>query len=286
MVLSTVIVHYRTLATLPACLRAIALSAADLEAETVVVDNASGDGVEALLSREFPDVRLLRNDENVGYAGAVNRGIAETRGEFVLVMNPDCTLDPGAVRTLVGHLRAHPRTAIAGPRILNPDGTLEYSARAYPDQLAFLFNRYSLLTRWFPNNPWSRRYLLTDWDHATVRDVDWLSGACLMVRREAIRQVGPMDDRFFMFNEDVDWCRRMNLAGWSVAYVPDARAVHHVGASRKRVAARVIVERHRGMIHYFHKHHPTHPLLTFLADSLIMLRAGVMLTQNALRPRG
>ena len=285
MLLSTVIVHYRTLATLPACLRAIAISSASLETETVVVDNHSGDGVGEVLARDFPHVRLLSNPGNFGYARAVNRGIAETSGEFVLVMNPDCTLDTGAVETLIGHLRAHPRAAIVGPRIVNPDGSLEYSARAFPDHLAFLFNRYSLLTRWFPGNPYSRRYLLTDWDHATVRDVDWLSGACLMVRREAVRQVGPMDERFFMFNEDVDWCRRMKLANWTVTYVPGAGAVHHVGASRRRVAARVIVERHRGMIHYFHKHHPTNPLLTFLADTLIMVRAGVMLAHNAFRPR-
>ena len=285
MLLSTVIVHYRTLATLPACLRAIAVSSEGLETETVVVDNHSGDGVAEVLARDFPRVRLLNNPGNFGYARAVNRGIAETSGEFVLVMNPDCTLDPGAVGALIGHLRAHPRSAIVGPRIVNPDGSLEYSARAFPDHLAFLFNRYSLLTRWFPGNPYSRRYLLTDWDHATVRDVDWLSGACLMVRREAIRQVGPMDERFFMFNEDVDWCRRMKLAHWTVTYVPEAGAVHHVGASRRRVAARVIVERHRGMIHYFHKHHPTNPVLTFLADTLIMVRAGVMLAHNAFRPR-
>ena len=285
MLLSTVIVHYRTLATLPACLRAIAVSSAGLETETVVVDNHSGDGVGEVLGRDFPQVRLLINPGNFGYARAVNRGIAETSGEFVLVMNPDCTLDPGAVGALIGYLRAQPRTAIVGPRIVNPDGSLEFSARAFPDQLAFLFNRYSLLTRWFPDNPYSRRYLLTDWDHATVRDVDWLSGACLMVRREAIRQVGPMDERFFMFNEDVDWCRRMKQAHWTVTYVPEAGAVHHVGASRRRVAARVIVERHRGMIHYFHKHHPTNPVLTFLADTLIMVRAGVMLAHNAFRPR-
>jgi len=286
MLLSTIIVHYRTLDTLPACLRTLQAATAGIEAEIVVVDNDSRDGLAAVLAGEFPAVRMITNSANVGYAQGVNRGLSGTTGEFVLVMNPDCTLEPGAFLSLIEHLRAHPRVAIVGPRIVNPDGSLEYSARSFPDHAAFLFNRYSLLTRMFPRNPYSRRYLLTDWDHASVRDVDWLSGACLMVRREAIRQVGPMDERFFMFNEDVDWCRRMKLAGWSVTYVPEARAVHHIGASRKRVAARVIVERHRGMIHYFHKHHPTHPVLSFLADTLIMVRAGVMLTHNALRPRG
>jgi GT2 family glycosyltransferase len=105
------------------------------------------------------------------------------------------------------------------------------------------------------------------------------------VRRAAIDAVGPMDEAYFMFNEDVDWCRRMKLAGWSNVYLPDAVVVHHIGASRRRTATRVIVERHRGMIHYFHKHHPANPVLSALADAAILLRAGLMVAANALRPR-
>jgi GT2 family glycosyltransferase len=228
---------------------------------------------------------VFENAENVGYARAVNRGIRESSGEFVLVLNPDCEFHPRALAILVDYLRAHPKAGVAGPRILNPDGSIEYSARSFPPHLTFLFNRYSLLTRLFPDNPYSRRYLLTDWDRASVRSVDWISGACMLVRRSAIDEVGPMDEAFFMFNEDVDWCRRMKLAGHDVVCVPDAAVVHHIGASRRKVAARVIYGRHRGMIHYFHKHHPTHPLLALLADGLIMTRAGVMIAANALRPR-
>lgn len=285
MELSTVVVTYRSRDTLPECLAALEAAAAGLAHETVVVDNASGDGVLDLIARDHPGVRGIANRENVGYARAVNQGIAATTGEFVLVMNPDCVLDPGALTALRAYLRAHPRTAVAGPMILDSDGTLQYSARAFPDHLTFFFNRYSLLTRLFPNNRFSRRYLLTDWDHASVREVDWLSGACLMVRRAAIDQVGAMDERFFMFNEDVDWCRRMKLADWAVTYVPEARVVHHIGASRKKVAPKVIVERHRGMSYYFRKHHPSNPVVTFFVDAFILLRAGLMLTANALRPR-
>ena len=118
-----------------------------------------------------------------------------------------------------------------------------------------------------------------------MRDVDWLSGACLAVRRAAIERVGAMDEAFFMFNEDVDWCRRMRDAGWAVTYVPEAVIVHHIGASKGKVDPRVIVSRHRGMIHYFHKHHPTAPLVSLCADALIMLRAGLMVAANALRLR-
>jgi GT2 family glycosyltransferase len=283
--LSTVIVHYKSLGALCDCLAGLASEVAGLASETVVVDNDSRDGTPETLAARFPRVRLIANRENVGYARAVNQGIAGTTGEFVLVMNPDCELKPGAVATLRDQLRRQPRAAIAGPRILNPDGTLEFSARAFPDHFTFLFNRYSLLTRLLPNNRFSRRYLLSDWDHATVREVDWLSGACLMVRRAAIEEVGGMDEAFFMFNEDVDWCRRMKLAGWANLYVPQAVVVHHIGASRRRVAPRVILARHCGMIHYFHKHHPSNPVLGAVADAFIMARAGLMLAHNALKPR-
>jgi GT2 family glycosyltransferase len=107
----------------------------------------------------------------------------------------------------------------------------------------------------------------------------------MLVRRTAIEAVGPMDGRFFMFNEDVDWCRRMGNGGWTVTYVPEARAVHRIGASRGRVSNRLIFERHRGMMRYFHKHHPTHPVLGLVADLFILLRAGLMMTANAMKPR-
>jgi N-acetylglucosaminyl-diphospho-decaprenol L-rhamnosyltransferase len=284
MELSTVIVHYRSREALRQCLASLESETVGLAHEAVVVDNDRDDHALGMLAREFPEVRGILNPENVGYARAVNQGLSATTGEFVLVMNPDCVPQPGSVATLVGYLRAQPRAGVAGPMILDGDGSLQYSARAFPDHLTFLFNRYSLLTRLFPGNRFSRRYLLSDWDHASAREVDWLSGACLLVRRAAIDQVGPMDEAYFMFNEDVDWCRRMKLAGWAVVYVPDARVVHHIGASRKRVSTRVIVQRHLGMIHYFHKFHPTHPVMALVTDALILMRAVLMLMANAMRP--
>ncbi len=283
--LSHILVNYHSREPLLEVLASLPNGAAELESETVVIDNSPGDGTAEALAARFPAARIIANAENVGYARAVNQGLGATSGAFVLVMNPDCEVPAGAIRILVDHLRAHPRVGIAGPRILNPDGTLEYSARAFPDPFTFLFNRYSLLTRLFPGNPWSRRYLMTDWDHASMREVDWLSGACMVVRRAAIDEVGPMDEAFFMFNEDVDWCRRMKRAGWAVVYVPEATVVHHIGASRKRTATRVILERHRGMIHYFRKHHPSNPILSALVGALITFRAWLMVAANALKPR-
>jgi len=285
--LSVVVVTYRSKAHVLACLRSLEPSlratgggAEPPTWECLVIDNDSHDGTPELVEREAPRARVVRSGANVGYAAAVNRGVAETRGEYVLLSNPDCVWGDGAIHGLCSWLLTHPRCAIAAPRILNPDGTLEFSARAYPDALTFLFNRYSLLSRMWPGNPWSRRYLLSDWDHATPRSVDWVSGAAMLVRRTAIAAVGGMDEAFFMFNEDVDWCRRMNLAGWTVDYVPEASVVHAIGASKGAVSNRVILERHRGMIHYFRKHHRVPALLDAMAAFLIMARARLLVLLN------
>jgi GT2 family glycosyltransferase len=285
--LSVVVVTYQSRDHILACLRSLDAGmraneerSPALAWECVVLDNDSRDGTPELVAGEAPWARLVRTGANLGYAKAVNRGIAATSGAMVLVLNPDCVWHPGAIQALAAWLGSHPRCGVAAPRILNPDGTLEYSARGYPDSLTFLFNRYSLFSRLWPGNPWSRRYLLLDWDHASPRSVDWVSGAAMLVRRAAIEAVGAMDEAFFMFNEDVDWCRRMNEAGWSVDYVPAATVVHHIGASKGAVSNHVILERHRGMIHYFRKHHRRSPLVDQLAAFLIMARARMLVLLN------
>jgi GT2 family glycosyltransferase len=267
------------LRSLPAALGVERAAAAPLRWECVVVDNDSRDGGPDRVEREAAWARVVRTGANLGYAKAVNRGLAETTGRHVLVSNPDCVWAPGSVARLADWLEAHPRCALAAPRIRNPDGTLEYSARAYPGPLAFLFNRYSLLSRLFPRNPWTRRYLMLDWDHATPRSVDWVSGAAMLVRREAVQAVGGMDEVFFMFNEDVDWCRRMNLAGWTVDYVPEAGVVHAIGASGG-TSNRVILERHKGMLHYFRKHHPAPAPVDALVALVVMTRARLLMAFN------
>jgi N-acetylglucosaminyl-diphospho-decaprenol L-rhamnosyltransferase len=285
--LSVVVVTYQSRDHILACLRSLEPGlrtveggAAPLAWECVVMDNDSRDGTPELVERDAAWARVIRTGGNLGYAKAVNRGIAATRGASVLVLNPDCVWHPGAIHALVDWLRAHPRCGIAAPRILNPDGSLEYSARGYPDSLTFLFNRYSLLTRLWPGNRWSKRYLLLGWDHASPRSVDWVSGAAMLARRTAIDAVGPMDEAFFMFNEDVDWCRRMNLAGWSVDYVPAATVMHHIGSSKQGTSNRVILERHRGMIHYFRKHHRRSAVVDWAAAFVIMARARMLMLFN------
>ena len=281
--LSAVVVTYHSRDCIADCLRSLDRARGGLAMEVLVVDNASADGTPDVVREAAPWARVVGTGGNLGYAKAVNRGTAESTGEFVLVLNPDCVVESGALEALVGWLRAHPRCAIAAPRIRNTDGTVEYSARSFPTHLTFLFNRYSLATRLWPGNPWSRRYLLSDWDHASDRSVDWVSGACMCVRRAAIAQVGGMDEFYFMFNEDVDWCHAMKRTGWSVDFVAAAEVTHHIGASKGRVADRVILERHRGMIHYFRKYHRSNPVVEALAAAFIMARARLMLAANAWR---
>lgn len=291
MELSAVVIHYKSPDVLAECLRALAADSHTSgtpgpgpEAEVVVVDNDSQDGTPARLAAEFPWVKVIANTDNVGYARAVNQGIRATQAPFVLVLNPDCHFVPGTLRTLLDHLAKNPKTALVAPRIVNTDGSLDYTARAFPTGWAFLFNRYSLLHKLFPGNPWSRQYMLLDWDHTTARDVDWVSGACMLVRRTAIDQVGGMDEAYFMFNEDVDWCRCFQNAGWKVTYLPAATITHHVGASKSKVSPRIIWLRHLGMLHYYRKHHRPNPLALATVSTIVFLRAGLMLIGNAFRP--
>ena len=282
--LSVVVVTYSSREHILACLRSLERARGALDMEVVVVDNASPDDTAGYVRREHPSARVIDSGGNLGYSTAANLGIRATSGEFVLVLNPDSEIGPGALETLVAWMRSHPRTAIAGPRLVGPDGIPEHSGRSFPGPQTILFNRYSLLTRFFPGNPWSRRYLLADWDRNSSRSVDWLSGSCMCVRRTAIDQVGGMDEGYFMFNEDVDWCHAMKDAGWSIDYVAQAAVMHRIGASHGRTSERVVRERHRGMIRYFRKYHSSHPILLALVGLGVHLRMQLMLYLNARKP--
>jgi GT2 family glycosyltransferase len=222
---SVLVVAYETRDLLRGLLASLRADGTSRACEVVVVDNASGDGTVAMLRSEFPDVRVMANPDNVGYSRAVNQAIRAASGRYLLILNPDIEVEPGAVDALADHMDANPGTGIAGGKLLNPDGTLQYSCRTFYT-LPTLLHRRTPIGRLFPNSRVVREHLMMDWDHESVREVDWMLGACLMVRPEAIRDVGLMDERFFMYFEDVDWCYRMQQHGWKVVYVPAARMTH------------------------------------------------------------
>ena len=223
--LSIIIVSYRTPEILRVCLERLTADPSELSREIIVVDNDSRDESPAI-ARSFPGVTVLETGDNLGFAGGVNRGLAAAQGRFMAVLNPDIEVEPGALDGLVRFLEDHPETGIAAPKLLNTDGTLQHSCRRNYTLWTVLLRR-TFLGRLFPNAAALRRHLMLDYDHATVRAVDWVAGAAMVVRREALDDVGPMDERYFLYFEDVDWCTRMQARGWLVHYVPQFRMTHH-----------------------------------------------------------
>ena len=238
--LAVSIVSYRTPDLLATCLAALEQQATELELEVTVVDNASGDRSADLVAERFPWVRLVRNTRNVGFGAAHNQALREqvARARHLLVLNADAAPRPGALRRLVTFLDGHPDVAVVGPRLRRPDGHTQSSRRRFPSALT-LFMESTQLQRFWPDNAVLRHYYLSDRSDDETQDVDWLVGACLCVRAEAARQAGLFDERFFLYSEELDWCRRFRAAGWRVVYCAEAEVVHLEGAStRLDLAAR------------------------------------------------
>lgn len=211
----------------------------------VVVDNGSTDGSEQLLARHHPEAKWAPTGANLGYGGAANFGAAMVGAEYLLVCNADVVVEPGAVACMRGFLDQRPEVAVVGPRIVGQEGDLYPSARRFPD-LVEAFG-HGIVGQFWPGNPFSRRYRMTDWDHAGARDVDWVSGACFLARRTAWDAVGGFDRSYFMYLEDVDLCWRLRAAGWVVSYEPRAQVVHVQGVSADRHPYRMLLAHHRSM---------------------------------------
>jgi GT2 family glycosyltransferase len=279
---SVVVVNYHSEALLRLCLESLPAAAGPISFEVIVVDNSGTARASGALDA-FPEVRLIEAGGNVGFAHACNLGMADARGRHLLLLNPDTVAHPGAVATLSRTLDASPEVGIVAARLLNPDGTLQYSCRRFPRSLSIFFGRYAFLTRLFPANPVSTDYLYLDWDHASTRPVDWASGACLMIRREVYERVGGLDDGYFLFVEDMDWCRRIRDAGHEVVYVPEAEVTHRIGASRGPVPSWVMWERHRSMLRYVRKHFGWPAALVTLAGLGLALRGGLAILEDRIR---
>jgi N-acetylglucosaminyl-diphospho-decaprenol L-rhamnosyltransferase len=239
---SAVVVNYRAVDHLLTCLASLK---ADGVGSVVVVDNNSGDDAAARLGRE-PGISFIGMERNVGYGAAVNRGMQECTTEAVIVCNPDVVIGAGATRALLAALDGSERIAAVGPQIQRPDGTRYPSARAFPSIVDAAGHGFLGLVS--TDNPFSRRYLRTDADQAGP--VDWVSGACLMVRRDAFGAVGGFDESFFMFMEDVDLCWRLRQRGWDIVYEPAATVTHVEGVSRQSAPYRMIVAHHRSLMRF------------------------------------
>jgi len=262
-----VIVNYNSTGFLLRCLRSVEDACRGIPTAIYIEDNASVDGVDRVLAA-FPQVVLTRNAENLGFGRAVNQALEKGRGEYVVILNPDARVSADFFNKSIEFMEDHPRVGLMGPRILDDDGGLQNSARAFPTPLTAFFGRSSFISRRFPRNPITSRNLLSlQSDGVTPMDVDWVSGACMVVRRNAIHQVGLLDERFFMYWEDTDWCRRMWDGGWKVVYYPQVTICHYVGGSSEKRVYPSVIEFHKSVYKLFNKYLP--PALWMLRPLVI-----------------
>jgi N-acetylglucosaminyl-diphospho-decaprenol L-rhamnosyltransferase len=251
--LSIAIVSWNVRDLLRRCLRSILADLQTCKLELIVVDNASTDGSAAMVRDEFPDVHLVASERNLGYPGGNNAGLRLAEGRYVMILNPDAEVYPGALAALVAYADAHPDVGVVGPQLLNPDGSVQSSRRRFPTFATALFES-TWLQALAPRRLLERYYMLDQPDDTTL-DVDWVDGAALMARREAVEQVGLLDEGFFMYSEELDWCRRFRQAGWRVVYLPAAQIVHHRGKSSDQVVAARHIHFQTSKVRYFRKHH-------------------------------
>jgi N-acetylglucosaminyl-diphospho-decaprenol L-rhamnosyltransferase len=244
---AAVVVNYESGGALALCVEGLRSEGA---AELVVVDNGSVDGSLDELRRRFPEVEVLVPGRNLGYGAAANRGVAATTLPSVLVCNPDLEVGPGALAGLAGVLAADPRCALVGPLIREPGGARYPSARRFPTLTDAA--GHALFGMFAPTNRFTRSYQEARLETATggPERVDWVSGACFLVRRSAFEQVGGFDEAYFMYAEDVDLCWRLGRAGWRVAYLPTAEVTHSQGVSTDRHPYRMIIEHHRSLLRF------------------------------------
>ncbi len=315
--LSIQIVNWNAREHLRQCLRSILEHPPSVPYEILVLDNASWDGSAQMLEKEFPEVRLLVSEQNLGFSKGHNLLAQGAQGRYLFILNPDTLVMPDALDKLVAFADAYPQGSqendssevppasvgnpqeggnyalsilhspqsrelgIVGPKILNPDGSLQYSCRTFPNPVAALF-RNTPLGKLFPHNRYTREYLMTDWDHNSVREVDWVSGSAMLVRKSVYDQLGGFDEQFFMYCEDMDLCYRAWQAGYKVVYYPEAVIIHAIGRSTDLVANRMIRTFHLSMYRYYKKHYArrTPFWIRPLVPTGLVLRASLFLLKN------
>ena len=253
--ISIIIVNYNSGELLSKSLESIFNSGYDSDIEVIVVDNNSSDNSAGKARVIFPQVAFIQNDRNLGFAKANNLGIKKSKGRSVLLLNPDTVIMQDALQKMVEFMNSSPDIGIIGAKLLNPNGSIQLSCRSFPSWINAIHNRYSPVTRLFPKNKYAARYLHTDWTHDEPRQVDWLSGACLMIKREVLEQIGLFDEDFFMYCEDIDICYRSKQAGWKNFYYPHAKVIHYIGRGKKKVSIKSIIFHHISMYKFFRKHY-------------------------------
>ena len=252
--LSIIIVSWNAKEFLRQCLQSICENINSVTCEIIVVDNDSSDGSPEMVQKEFPQVNLIRTSDNLGFAKANNIGIQQSTARYICLVNSDITIRNGCVETMCSYMDNHPSVGVLGPRILNPDLTLQPTCRGITTPWSALCCALGLHTI-FPRSELFGGELMTFWPHDTIRSVDAILGCFLMLRRESMNKVGLLDELYFLYREDIDWCKRFRIAGWEVVYFPDAEAIHYGGSSSSNDPIRFYIEEKRSSFLYWKKYH-------------------------------
>lgn len=273
---SVIIVNWNTKDLLRNCLRSVYERGGDVDFEVIVIDNASTDGSAEIVKKGFPQVTLIENSQNRGFAAANNQGIAEAQGRYALLLNSDTVILDKAIQETVSFADAHPEAAVVGCRILNPDRTLQPSCFMFPSILNMLLSS-TYLYKLFPKSRFFGRERMTWWGRNDIREVDVVTGCFMLVRREAIEQVGMMDEAFFIYGEETDWCYRYKHAGWKVMFTPCAEIIHLGGQSTIRKPVDMIVRLRLSILRFMRKHHGwlKHKVACFLTVLFFALRVPI-----------
>jgi GT2 family glycosyltransferase len=257
-----------------------------LSFELIIVDNASTDDTLRMLQDEFPAAMIIRNDKNEGFTHPINQALSQSKGRYMLVLNPDTIVMPGAINKLVNYMDDHPEVGICGPKVLNRDGSLQKACKRGVSRPWAAFSYFLGLSSIFPHSKFFGGYLLNYLDEDAIHEVDGVSGSCMLIRRQVVEDIGMLDERYFAYQEDADYCFQVKKAGWKVVYLPSAQIIHFGGQGGSRVQPyRSIIEWHRSYYLYYRKNLSREYFFLFnwFYYFLMGVKLALSLTANALR---
>lgn len=223
--LSIIIVNYKTKNLVKECIKCIKFFNPQLNYEIIVVDNNSNDGIEEEINEKLKDVKCIVLPKNIGFAAGNNLGITFAKGRNVMILNPDIAIKKGELEKMVLYIDQHPEIGILAPKLINPDGSLQYSCFRYPKFLTPIYRR-TFLGKTKKGKEIINKYLMKDWDHKNIQEVEWFLGACLLIPKKVLDKVGLFDERYFLYVEDTDLCKRFQKAGYKTVYFPEATLIH------------------------------------------------------------
>lgn len=283
--IALVFISYNTRADLAAALDSVRRLPEAGELRVIVVDNGSTDGSIEMVRDEYPEARLIVNAANGGYSQACNLGILDSDTPYVMVLNSDIEFNRGGPREMAAWMEANPGVGAAGPRVLNTDGSVQYSCRDFPSLPVSL--GHAFLGELFPDNPFTRSYHMKGCGHDRDMAVEWVSGAAMMLRRTATEEVGGFDEGYFMYVEDVDLCWRLRQSGWEIRYYPEVEILHHIARSSSQQSTRMLYQHHRSMFRFYRRRHagPSGMLFSPFIAAAIAARFGFVLVLGRLRRR-